>query len=252
MRLILIGLLTCVMAATPAGAILIRADRDDAEYLELASKYASAVSLGAAGGEGVLIAPRWVLTSAHRAKALEGMKPRPALRFGTRDYEIQSIFVPEVWTRGGTGDVGLLLLRKSVSHVEPTLLYREGDEIDQGVVIVGHGASGKIGAPGLTHDGRARGAINTINRVEPRRIGLRLKKGDDASDLQGEITPDETGSPAYIETKAGLFVAGIAIGTDEEWQNYARASFYVPWIEATMLQVAKEELSNQLGGSGGS
>ena len=51
MRLILIGLLTCVMTATPAGAILIRSDRDDAEYVELASKYASAVSLGAAGGE---------------------------------------------------------------------------------------------------------------------------------------------------------------------------------------------------------
>jgi len=115
---------------------------------------------------------------------------------------------------------------------------------------VGHGASGKIGAPGLTHDGRARGAINTINRVEPRRIGLRLKKGDDASDLQGEITPDETGSPAYIETKAGLFVAGIAIGTDDEWQNYARVSFYVPWIEGVILDAAKQEMNSILDGSG--
>src|SRR5450432_2344754 len=119
MRLILIGLLTCVMAATPAGAILIRADRDDAEYLELASKYASAVSLGAAGGEGVLIAPRWVLTSAHRAKALEEMKPRPKLRIGKRDYGIVSVFIRAPWVRGGTNDVGLLLLDRAVSGVEP-------------------------------------------------------------------------------------------------------------------------------------
>jgi hypothetical protein len=250
MRLILVGLLTCVTAATPAGAILIRADRDDAEYVELASKYASAVSLGAAGGEGVLVAPRWILTSAHRAQAIEEMKSKPALRIGKRDYEIQSVFIRSPWTRGGSNDIALLLLKKAVSGVEPTPLYRESDESDQGVVIVGHGASGKIGGPELARDVRARAAINTVNRVEPRRIGLRLKKGEDASDLQGAITLEETGSPAYIETKAGLFVAGIAIGTDDEWQNYARVSFYVPWIEGVILDAAKQEMNSILDGSG--
>jgi Trypsin len=250
MRLILIGLLTCVTAATPAGAILIRADRDDAEYIELASRYASAVPLGAAAGEGVLVAPRWVLTAAHRAQAIEDTKPRPRLRIGKRDYGIQSVFVRPQWIRGGTNDIALLLLDRAVSGVEPTPLYRESDESDQGVVIVGHGASGKIGGPELARDARARAAINTVNRVEPRRIGLRLKKGDDASDLQGAITPEETGSPAYIETKAGLFVAGIAIGTDDEWQNYARVSFYVPWIEGVMLDAAKQEMNSILDGSG--
>lgn len=251
MRLILMGLLIGgAMVAAPAGAILIRADRDDAEYVELASRYASAVSLGAAGGEGVLIAPRWVLTSAHRAQAIEEMKSRPKLRIGNRDYDIQSVFILPQWVRGGSNDIAMLLLNKVVSGVEPVPLYRDTDEIDKGVVIVGHGASGKVGAAQLARDGRARAAINTVNRVEPRRIGLRLKAGDDASDLQGAITPDETGGPAYIEMKDGLFVAGIAIGAEGEWQNYARVSFYLPWIEGVMLDAAKEELKSNLDGSG--
>jgi Trypsin len=243
-------LAACLAAALPAAAILMRADRDEAEYLELASRYASAVSLGAAGGEGVLIAPRWVLTSAHRAQAIEEMKSRPKVRIGGRDYDIQSTFIRPPWTRGGSNDIALLFLARPVSGVAPTPLYADSDESDQGVVIVGHGASGKAGAAELSHDGRARAAINTVNRVEPRRLGLRLKEGDDRSDLQGAITPEETGGPAYIETKQGIFVAGIAIGTEEAWQNYARVSFYVPWIEGVMLDAVKQELNSTLDGSG--
>src|SRR5258707_4450303 len=101
--------------ALPAHAIQIRPDRDDAEYLELAGRYPSAVALPEGGA--ALIAPRWVLTSAQRAKALRDAKPVPRLRFGEDEHEIQSFFV---------GDVGLLLLRRGVRGIEPSRLYREG------------------------------------------------------------------------------------------------------------------------------
>jgi hypothetical protein len=243
-------LVACLAAALPASALFTRADRNDSEYVELATKYASAVSLGAGGGEGVLISKRWVLTSAHRAQAIAEMKTRPELRIGDRDYKIKAVFFHPQWIRGGTNDIGLLFIDGVVRGVEPTSLYRESDEGDQGVVIVGHGPSGKIGGPELVRDGRARGAINTVNRVEPRRIGLRIRNGDDASDLQGAFTPDETGSPAYIQTKDDLFVVGIAIGIDGEWQNYARVSSYVTWIEQVMTEAQREELGKMLGGAG--
>jgi secreted trypsin-like serine protease len=71
-------LVAALFAALPSAAILIRADRDDAEYVELASRYPSAIEI-APGLEGVLIAPRWVLTSAHCAMLLQARsRDRPS------------------------------------------------------------------------------------------------------------------------------------------------------------------------------
>jgi len=164
MRPWLAGILAFSLYPAPAGAILIRADRDDAEYLELATRYTSSVLLEAPDGEGVLIAPRWVLTAAHRAKALQEMKAPPRLRFGARDHEIQSMVLHPDWTKGGHSDVALILLEEPVRNVEPTLLYRGADEGGKSLVIVGHGAIGtQVGAVarglGMTVLGVRRGPV---------------------------------------------------------------------------------------------
>jgi Trypsin len=240
MRSSMFVLLAACLAALPAAAIMTRADRDDAEYVELASRYDSAIALGGAAGEGVLIAPRWVLTAAQRARALEGMKPLPRIRVAQTDFEIAAIFTHPAWSGRGN-DVGLIMLRKPVTGVIPTRLYRDSDELGKAVVIVGHGASGAIGTTAVVRDGRKRAAINTIGRVQPRTLGLKIKSGDDASDLQGAAAADETGAPAFIETPEGLFVAGVAIATEGEWELYTRMSAYVTWIESVMLEAAKDE-----------
>jgi hypothetical protein len=203
-----------------AHGIQIRPDRDDAEYLELATRYPSAVALPE--GEGVLIAPRWVLTSAQRAKALRDAKPIPRLRFGDDEHEIQSFFV---------GDVGLILLRKGVRGIEPSRLYREGDESGKTVAIVGHGNA----------DRKKRAAINTVDRVQPRALGMRVKPLDEASDLQGAAVPDDAGAPMFVEAPSGFLVAGILASIAGDWESYVRVSALVPWIEATMLDVATKE-----------
>ena len=65
-----IFLAALVAAALPAHAILTRTDRSYAEYVEMASKYKTSVAIPVpGGGEGVLIAERWVLTSARIGKA---------------------------------------------------------------------------------------------------------------------------------------------------------------------------------------
>ena len=242
MRNIRIALvLAAAAAALPAPAILIRADRDDAEYREMASKYTSSVAIAIpGGGEGVLIAPRWVLTSAQVGSALQAMKSMPALTLDARTYDIEDVLVYSTW-RAGTpsSDIALVYLKKAVRGVKPTPLYKASDEGGQAVVIVGHGAA----------DGKRRAAINTVDRVSPKVLTLLLKKPDEASDLQGSLSPGDRGGPAYIQEKDDLFVAGIAIGpdaNDDKAQLYTRVSAFVPWIDAALLKAAKDELREQL------
>ena len=206
------------LCASHAAALLIRADRDDAEYLELASHYSSSVRLSAQGGEGVLIAPRWVLTSAERAKSAS------RLRIGARDYAVQSTH-----TEGQSG-IALLLLREPVADIEPHPVYRGREEAGKGVVVAGHGG-----------DGRRRAGITTIESLTARAFELRIKKGDEASDLQGSLTPAETGAPAYLKVDDEHFVAGVATAVGEGRETYARVSALVEWIDDTMFKAAAAE-----------
>lgn len=227
--------------ALPACALLIRPDRDDAEYLELATRYASSVALNAPGGEGVLISPRWVLTSAQRAKVLQDRKSAATLAFGGRPHAVESVYIHPQWTPGGANDIALVLLKEPVQGAQPTPPYRGSDEAGKGVVIAASGATGKIGEPPSAQrtDGRRRAAINTVDRVTATTLGLRIKPADEASDLQGALVPAESGAPAYLQTPQGLFVAGIAQQAEGAWETYARVSAFADWIDATMWQVAK-------------
>ncbi len=234
-------LLATALAALPAFAIVTRPDRDDAEYLELASRYSSAVALGDYG-EGALIAPRWVLTAASVARALGQARGAARLRVGDREHEVQSVFAaPE-------GDIALVLLREPVAGIEPTPVYRESDEQGKGVVIVGHGATGRIGAEPIHRDGRMRGAINTVDRADARTLALGIKKPDEASDMQGAAGPGDEGAPAFIEIKGRLFVAGIAHGPRAgaipkpgDTDDYTRVSAFAAWIDDTMFKAAADE-----------
>lgn len=252
-------------ASLNAAAILIRPDRDDAEYLELADKYPASVLLNAPDGEGVLIAERWILTAAHMVKALQEMKPVPRIPIGAREYEIASFYPHPDWRKGDPrSDIGLIRLKRAVTDVEPAMLYREKDEGGKTVIVVGHGYTGKIGEKPLPKerwDRRKRASINTVDRVSPRVLGLKIKPPEEASDLQGAAGPGDSGCPAFVETRGALQVIGIGSATDDtnangivgdpgDWEVYARVSFFVPWIEATMLDVEKEELNSLLDGAG--
>ncbi|HEX3062221.1 MAG TPA: hypothetical protein VHP55_06105, partial [Usitatibacter sp.] len=116
------------------------------------------------------------------------------------------------------------------------------------VVIASHGAAGRIGEPGVVRDGKARAAINTVDRVQAHALGLRLKAPDEASDMQGAAGPGDEGAPAFLEKKGRLFVAGIAQGPRGgvvpkvgDWDLYARVSSYADWIDAAMFRAASEE-----------
>jgi hypothetical protein len=245
MRAALLALVCAV--SLPAGAILIRADRDDAEYLELATKYAASVAIAPVDAEGVLIAPSWVLTSARVARALDGKKN---VTIDGKSYRLKSVHTHP------TADIGLIFLgsgyRSGDLDFETARLYRATDEAGKTVVIVGHGANGKIGSPlpRESSDHKKRAAVNTIDRLGMREFDLGIKPADLASDLQGALGAGDFGGPAFVETSQGLLVAGIATSANGEWQTYVRVSTFVPWIEDTMVDAVRRDLDELLGGSG--
>lgn len=245
--------LAAALAALPAAAILTRADRDDEEYRELATRYPAAVSLEAGRGSGVLLAPRWILTSAASAALLRARPGAASVRVAGRALEVQEVFVHPEWKPGGESDLALVFLREPAEGAEPSQPYRDRDEAGQAARIVGFGSTGRIGerAPRAS-DGRARAAINTVDRVTPRTLGLRLKGPEDASDLQGAIAPGDGGAPAFFEVGGRILVAGIASRTEDanadgiaggvgDWETYTRVSAFAEWIDEVMSKAAVEE-----------
>ena len=230
----------------PAQSILIRPDRDDAEYLELATKYEASVAIGPVDAEGVVIAPSWVMTSARVAKELQGKK---SVTLDGKSHALKAVFPHP------TADIALLFLGsgyRGALDFEPARLYRDTDEAGKTVVVVGHGGNGKIGSPlpREQSDRKKRAAVNTVDRIGNREFDLGIKPADQASDLQGALGAGDFGGPAFIETKEGLLVAGIASSAQGEWQTYVRVSTFVKWIESTMEDAARRDLNDLLDGMG--
>jgi hypothetical protein len=235
-RISSLALAACCLAL-PAAALHIRPDRDDAEYLELASRYASSVPLTAPDGEGVLIAARWVLTAAHRAQAIQGM-PKYQLKVGAVEHEVAAVVLHPRWKAGDTAnDIALVQLRTDVRGIAFTPIYRVADEAGATVVFAAHG----------NPDRRKRAAINTVDHVGTLTLGLDLKPLDAASDLQGGLAPNETGAPLFIQTSEGLSVAGIAVHTDGKRDTFARVSAYAGWVDSVLLEAARKEAEELLG-----
>ena len=214
--------------------MLIRPDRDDAEYLELASRYTASIALTAPASEAVLVAPRWLLVPASRAPTVG--KP---LEIAGHTHVVRRVVAhPEARPRTPT-DLALVQLAAEVEGVKPAAVYRRDDEAGKTVVFVGHGSSGVVGKGTLTSDGRGRGAINTLDRISPLTLSLPLKEGEEASDLQGKLVPGEEGAAAYLETDEGLFVAGIYYGDVTVWNLFSRVSAFAAWVDSVMAAPEK-------------
>ena len=209
--------------------MLIRPDRDDAEYLELASRYTASIAPSAPASEAVLIAPRWLLTTASHAP-----EAGKSVAIAGHSYAIARVVKHPDAKPATPTDLALVELREPVKGVKPIPIYKASDEGGQAVVFVAHGATGGVGKDVRTNDGKPRGAISTIDRLSPLTLSVPLKDGEDASDLQGKLVPGEEGAAAYIETDEGLFVAGIYYGDVTVWNLYSRISAFAPWIETAV------------------
>ena len=202
--------------ALPAAAILTRADRDDEEYRELATRYPATVPPGRRGGR--RRADRPALGAHRRApRRAAAARPKAALAIGGRPARSRrSSSIP-------TGRPAARRTSRSCSCASRSRAWSRWPSTGartrpaQAARIVGYGETGRIGATAASASrtarrarrstrwtawGRARWACASRGRRTPRTC-------------RGPSRPATGGAPAYFEIGGRILVGGIASWTDD-------------------------------------
>src|SRR5688572_1779084 len=232
------------LAAHPSSAIVIRHDREDARYLELAEQF-PAVGRLANGGSGTLIAPRWVLTAAHCTMFQETM----AFEIGGRSYAVEKWYSHPAAFPGdrridGEWDIALLHLAEPVEGIEPAALYEGNatadEELGKVTTLVGFGRTGGGVDGAILDPGTKRAGQNMIDAIggtigdatwnrnvllfdfdapagapphAPGAPPYRNRLGDaEPLDLECGGATGDSGGAAFIDSGQGPRVAGVFSG----------------------------------------
>jgi hypothetical protein len=221
-----------------AGAVVIRSDVDDAEYRVQASEFPALAEMPGEG-QGVLIAPRWVVTAAHAAPMqMQGMEEDVTIAGVARKVErvikypgytrlpdklvkeaLASGDISKVWAfLAASNDIALIELASPVADVTPVPLYRGNKEVGMTVELVGKGATGngsKGQDPHSPHRGVLRRAFNVIAGADARYVWYRFDPPPSALPLEGVMGSGDSGGPLLVGTGSARQLVGLA-----SWSKY--------------------------------
>lgn len=235
--------------------MIIRHDRDDAAYRQLAREFPAVCCLNApqdAKGVGTLIGPRHVLTAAHSAYKLPPAhhilvagEPRRVARvivhpsWETRPAQVGADAIRDI------SDLAVLELAEPVADVAPLGLYEGDDEIGGVATFVGRGRFGNGEAGPQVADLTWRAATNRVEaKVHDQWLLFRFDEPACATDLEGVGGTGDSGGPALLYRGGSYRVAGVASWEDTTQapgrgqygtrKYYSRVASSIPWIlEAT-------------------
>ncbi|ALA82626.1 trypsin-like serine protease [Stenotrophomonas maltophilia] len=262
--------LLLAFAALPsvAGAVVIRHDVDDARYRIDGSEFPALADMPGEG-QGVLIAPRWVLTAAHAAP-MEGMGQAIAIN-GT-DYGVERVILHPGYRKmpdalgkealatgspakihaflAGSDDIALIRLAAPVNDVPPVALYRGNAEVTQAATLIGKGATGNgvVGlVPGGSHRTALRRACNAITGGNDRYLWYRFDAPPQGLPLEGVLGNGDSGGPLLVEDHGTWQLVGLGswisavpehaleAGFYGQVVHNVRVSRYVDWIESVLV-----------------
>lgn len=262
----------CLLAvSTAVGAVVIRADTDDARYRIPANTIPALADLPGEG-HGVLIAPRWVVTATHaiswqmsvnevtiggKARKVAKIIKYPGFRtlpdsiakkaMASGDFSKVHEFLSH------RNDIALIELASPVTDVTPMPLYRGSSEKGKTVEIVGKGATGN-GLTGVivhgSHRTKLRRAYNLVTGVNDHWLWYTFSAPPAALPLEGISGSGDSGGPVILDEKgikelAGLTswikypdglhgeagLHGLKTGFYGEISFDVRISHYAAWIE---------------------
>lgn len=239
--------------------MIIRHDRNDHDYRELAREHKAVCCLNAprtAKGVGVLIHPFFVLTAAHGVHRLpEGHQ----ILLAAVPRTIRALHVHPSWEHkparpslsDGTNfaDIAILQLARPVEDVAPLPLYERADEQGKIVTLVGNGAFGTGLSEEKLHDYEWRAATNRVETVKGDAwLILRFDEPEQATNFEGVGGAGDSGSPALIQLDNQWHVAGVASWEDSSEatgrgmygvkKHYFRTSAALAWIQFVVTSIA--------------
>jgi hypothetical protein len=261
-RFVFLGCLAALALPSATGAIVIRHDVPDARYRVPDDFFPPLADLPGEG-QGVLIAPRWLVTAGHAVSwqnppiadvTIAGRRRAVAKVVLHPDFKLPQVpdrgpVAPWVTAFLGVRDIALVQLAEPVTDVRPALIYR-GSETGRVAELIGKGATGD-GVKGVADDAPhrtvLRRAFNRIETADGPWLIWRFHQGPAAQSLEGVIGNGDSGGPLLIEDRGVWKLAGVA--SWKQWDgdlsdrkaglygviNHAsRLAYYRPWIEQVL------------------
>jgi hypothetical protein len=235
-----------LLVAPEAGAVIIRHDVDDAEYVVPDADYPALVDLIEPGDcIGTLIDPSWLLTVAHCAVDLE---VGATLLVSGSPHAVAEVVLHPSWQDADAYDIALVRLADAVTEVDPFPLYRGSEERGAVVTLVGRGvtATGLEGERGGDTDGKLRRATNVVTAVDDHFIEVAFERAEDegVTPLEGVGAAGDSGCPVFIDVDGVRWIAGlnawgdggdgIRVGQYGARDYQTRVSRYLDWIDEVM------------------
>lgn len=264
----LLVLIFLLAVSSPASAIVIRHDVDDAKYRVAADEYPALVDMPGEG-HGSLVAPQWAVTAAHtlpqhtelKQVVINGLPrevervvihpgyrtlPQTLIDQATASGEAMLIVV----FLAASDDIALIKLSQPVTDVAPVASYRGGDEAGQVIKLIGKGATGTgdIGHdPGGPNRTELRRAFNKASSAYDRWLCYVFDAPPSALPLEGVLGNGDSGGPALLQSGDQWLLAGLGSwkvvqgnvltarpGRYGQVACNVRMSHYADWMDGVM------------------